>query len=115
MEELISVDTIIDWIKEQIAHKREVPPSVLMDAVTKLTVLMGDETDKLYEFQQKVAHLKVLYIEQDQSATEAKIRVEASDIYKLMMQQKSKIDRIIEFIRIMKVRAKLKIGEANSY
>lgn len=108
---LITCDLILDWLQKKIENKEEVAPSTFLDASLKLSILIGDEEDRLYQLQQDIAVLKVAEIELGRSATEARLRVEATPIYKQMLQLKAKIGRIFEFIRIMKIRSRMKETE----
>lgn len=102
-----SIDTILQNFDERVSTKMPISPDEWVTAAQFITVLMGDETDKLYELQQKVAQVKVVYIEEGDSVAKAKAKVEASDEYKEMCRQKAKIERIEEFIRVSKLRARL--------
>jgi len=78
-----------------------------LDAAQKLTMLLGDEHDKLFELQQIVANLKVGCLEEGTSSVEAKTRVEATDAFRSMQKQKAKIGRIEEMVRIAKIQARM--------
>lgn len=109
----VTTETIINWIKEQVENKQPVAPGLWVDSAAKLNVLLADEHNKLFEYQQKVAQMKLGYLQgQDKiNVSEAKLRVEATDEYRLMHEQKAKIERIIEFIRIAKVQARMTMEE----
>lgn len=111
---MVNCDTIIDWIKSQVESKNPIDPNLWMDACSKLIVLVGDETDKLFDLQQEVSHLKTIRIENKESVSQAKVYVEATDAFKNMQKQKAKIERIFEMIRISKIRARLAIDEYKS-
>lgn len=111
MSEVVTTDTIIDFLQVKVEQKEPISPSVWLDAAQKLNVLTGDETDKLYDMQQKVAIKKVSYIEAGKSVSEAKSLIEATDEHKEMMKQKAKVSRIEEFIRIAKIQARMKDNE----
>ncbi len=107
----ITSDFIINEIRERIKNKEQIPPDWWCDASDKLNVLLGDETDLLAYYQQQVAQRKVAFIEQGKSVSEAKVRTEAEDIYREMNKQNAKIKQIEEFIRINKIRSRLKDNE----
>ena len=112
---MVSCDTIIDWMKEQVESKNPVSPHLFLDAVTKLSVLVGDETDKLFDLQHIVAELKHrLIIDTKCSVAEAKVRIEANTAYTQMLKQKAKCERIFEMIRIGKIRSRMAIDEYKS-
>ena len=105
--EKITCDTIIDYLKEVIEKKQILPPETFIDAAEKLNILRSDEDDKLVNLMQKVAQLKSNSILQGASVAQAKVHAEASDSYKEMLIQKMRCERITEFIRIEKIRARL--------
>lgn len=111
MSELITTDTIINWITEQVETKQTIDPNTFFDAAVKLNVLLGDEQEKLFRFQQECAKLKGEYILDGKSVAMAKVLVEATDSYREMLNQKAKIERVIETIRIAKLSARIRYEE----
>ena len=111
MNTLVTSDTILSWLEEQVENKTPVSPQTWAEACLKLTALMGGETDKLFELQQKVALMKVALIEDGKSVAYAKTKVEASDEYKEARKQEARIERITELVRISKLRARLNANE----
>lgn len=116
-QQIITVDFIIDTLKEYVETKQPVSPQVWVEAAQKLNVLLGDEHDKMFDLQQKVAQLKVDYLNDDEkrNVSKAKMLVEASEDYKELCKLKAKVGRIEEFIRIAKIQARLKDGELKGY
>lgn len=114
-KELITTDTILEFLQECFENKKTVSPHVLIDSAYKLNILVGNDHDKLYDLQQKVALAKVLHIENNKSVAEAKVRVEGSDIFKEMRVQEAKIGRIEEAVRISKLMARMKNDEIKGY
>ncbi len=109
-----TVDTIIEYLEESVRLKRPVSPGEWLDACQFLSLLMGDETDKLLELQQKDAQAKLDLMEAGKSAAHAKIAVEASENYKCTKRQEAKIDRVVEMIRISKLQARMRMDEFHS-
>ena len=114
--ELVTTDSIIKYLQEKVEKKEPLHASVWLDSAQKLNILIGDEHDKLFDLQQKVALLKIQYYEnalegQKPNVSRAKMYVEATDQYKQMQAVKAKILAIEEFIRIAKIQAKLKDTE----
>lgn len=114
--ELVTTDKIIDYLQTKVENKEPIHASVWLDAAQKLNILIGDEHDKLYDLQQKVANLKVKFYEdvkegEKPNVSKAKMYVEASEEYKELHKQKAKIGSIEEFIRIAKIQARLKDTE----
>lgn len=111
MAEKITIDTIVDWLKDAVEHKRVVDAHTWVDAAQKMTVLLGDEHDKLYDLEQQVAQQRVKLITDGFPVSKAKAFLEETDIYKQARTQKARIGRIEEMVRIAKVQARLKDNE----
>lgn len=115
-EELVSVDLIIDWLQKQVKERIPIPPHIWLDAVQKMNVLLGEEQAKLFDYQQEVAKLKNLLLDDPEtSVAKAKIRVEATEEYKKSKMQEAKISRVIEMIRIGKLQARMSNEEIKNY
>lgn len=115
MEEKITVDTIVNYLRDCVEGKVVIDAHTWIDAAQKLTVLLSDEHDKLFDLQQIVAQKKVNLIEGGASGAESKMRVEALDEYREMSKQRAKIERIEEMVRIAKIQARLKDEEMRGY
>lgn len=114
--ELVTTDSIISYLQGKVENKEPLHASVWLDAAQKLNILIGDEHDKLFDLQQKVATMKVAYYEnvkenEKPNVSKAKMYIETTDEYKAMNKQKAKITAIEEFIRIAKIQARLKDTE----
>ena len=111
--QLVSVNSIMAYLQEQVENKMPLSPSIWVDAAGKIAVLLGDENDKLFELQQKVAQIRVEYIHKGagMSVTEAKARTEATEEYKEFHKQKARVEQIAEFIRIAKLRSRISMEE----
>lgn len=113
-KDVITTDTIINWLQNQVEQKLPVDAYTWLDACQKITVLLGAEHDKLFEIEQRVAQDKVEWIENGKSAVEAKARVEGSNNFKEARKQQAKIKRIEEMVRIAKIQARMKDFEMRS-
>lgn len=104
----ITSDTILDFLKEKVATKSPLNPEMWLDAAAKLNLLLGDEMDTLADLKQKVANIKLEFLERSEkrNVSEARLRTEATEEYRLMKKQEAKCDRIEEFIRIAKLMAR---------
>ena len=80
-KDLVSIDTILEWLRKSVEEKQPIPPSTFLDAAAKLIVLLADLDDDLI-----------------------KAKFEAERLQR-------KRDRIVEFIRISKKRVDLKEWE----
>ena len=116
MNEIVTVDTIIGFLKNAVEQHQPLAPATWADAAQKLNVLLGDEHDKLYDLQHQVANIKLAFLEADpeRNVSAAKTRIEATDEYRDLRKQEAKCRRIEEFIRISKVQARLREAEYRS-
>ncbi len=113
LDKKVTVDSLINYLQNKVENKVVLNPNVWIEVAVRLNVLQGAEMDKLLELQQQVAKLKIESIESDpkRNVSKAKMFVEATDLYKDMKRQEAKIDRIIEFIRLSKVQARMRDEE----
>ena len=103
-----SVDDILEVLHDWSANKVPVDPGAWLDASLKLMALLGNESDKLFELESALANFKsVLMDEPGMTAAKAKIRAEASPQFLEAQKLKSKINRVVEIIRIAKARSRL--------
>ena len=107
----VTTDLILQTMKELVEEKHLIAPAQWLDASFKLNLLVGDEEDRLYEIESRLAKMKAAYIEEGETSAAAKARVEAEDDFLEMRKLKGKVKRVQEFIRIAKTRAKLKEDE----
>lgn len=116
MENLVTTDTILDWLQEQVEQKQPVTPTKSLEIAQKLNVLLGDEHDHLYKLEQEVAKAKLEMLSKgDKSVARAEIEVQATDLFRTRQNQKARIGRIEEMIRISKRQATLKSEEFGNY
>ena len=110
-----TVDSIMEYFEKAVKEKRILSPHEWVEGAQYANILIGDETDKLFESQQTLNILKRDYIEEYGTVAKAKVFTEVTDEYKDYCKQKAKIDRVIEFIRIAKLQARLRNEEFKSY
>lgn len=93
-----------------------IAPEEWLLAAQMLTVLITEETNKLYELQSVVAKEKLFLMDTPRngkkgvefmSSAEAKTRTEATDEYRDMKKQEAFIEQIWEIIRVAKKQAEL--------
>ena len=108
MENLTTIDSIIKYFEEQVEQKKPISPILWLNAAQKLNVLLGNEIDREAELQQSCAKIKITHIENKKSVSEAKARMEASDLYKEYRKQKGKIEQVQEFIRLAKAQSRIR-------
>ena len=115
--EIVTVDTILNYLQEKIEQKEPIAPTVYVEAAQKLNVLLSDEHDLLFSMQQGIAKKKVelLSREAKRNVSAVKLMIEATDEYLAMRMQEAKIGRIEEFIRIAKIQARVRETEMRGY
>ncbi len=111
MEDLTTIDKILEYLETQIRQRQVVDAHTWLRAAQALNTLMSDEHDKLYDLQQKVANMKVKFIFEGDSVAMAKAKTDASDEYKHYKIQEARIGRIEEMIRLSKIQSRLKDNE----
>lgn len=104
-------DEIIQSLEDMIEKKLPISAEYYLEQAQRLAVLVGDENDTLHKMQKAIAQRKVEWIEKGKSVAEARLRVEAEDIYEFMQNQKAKVERINEIIRIAKIQARMRQSE----
>lgn len=116
MEKLRTVDSILEWMYKQVSSKQIVSPYEYIQAAEMLNALIGDETDKLFLLEQKLAITRAEMLkDSNMPVSRVKVIVEASDTYREARMTKAKIDRVNEHIRIAKLQARMKNEEFINY
>ena len=108
---VITTDLILGDLKKWVEEKIPVDAHKWLDAAQKLTALMGDEHDRLFEMQREIADMKVQFIEGGATVAKANLLVERLNEYTRMQQQRAKIERVEEMVRIAKLQARMKDTE----
>ena len=111
MDNLTTIDSIIDYLKDKVEQKIPIAPTLWLNAAQKLNVLLGNENDRLAELFQSTRKIIIAHIEEDKSATESKARMEMTDVYKEYNKQKAKIVQVEEFIRLAKAQSRVRNEE----
>lgn len=101
----------MDWLEEMVKEKKFLSAHDWVNTAQKLNVLLGDEQDKLFDMEQKIAQIKNVCINAGKNVSQCKVMCETTDTYKEMKKQKALIGRVEETIRIAKYQAKLKDNE----
>lgn len=102
-----TTDGILEVLEQWAREKRPIDPTAYVEAAQKLVTLMGDEHDRLFLLEQKVAKARIEYLEGGMSATAARMHAETSEDYLEARRQKAKISRIEETVRLAKLRGRM--------
>jgi hypothetical protein len=107
MEQKVTTDTILNWLKERVESKASIPQDIWLDSSFKLNLLLDDEEHQMEVMRQEVAKgkLDILRNQEKRNVAAAEMETEATDEYRLMREQEHRVDRIKEFIRIAKKNA----------
>ncbi len=108
MPDKVTASTIIDYLKNAVEGRATLNPEVWLDGAWKLTLLVGDENEKLNRLRQEVAikRLDILKGMDKRNVSEARLIVEATDEYRQMKDQEARCEQIDEFIRVAKLSAR---------
>lgn len=112
--EKVTVDTILDWLTEQVREKRPIPPELYLDISIKLNLLKSDENDKLIELRHALAVKRANYVNEGGTSAAANIRLEADPLYMDVKKQEARLKTIDEAIKQGKLYARIKNDEMNS-
>ena len=106
---MITADLILTELRDRVAKKIPISKDDWLDIAFKLNTLILDENETLFTMKQAVAIRKrdILNLQEKKNVAALEIQVEALDEYKQMMIQESKINQIMEFIRIAKKQSDL--------
>lgn len=113
-EELVSTDTILNWLSGQVKHKIPIAPERYLDAIMKLNLLKSEDNDQLIELKHELAVKRANYVNEGGTSAAANILLEADETFKLVKKLEAKMKMIEETIRIGKIAARLKNDELNN-
>lgn len=102
MEDLNTVDYIIDWLKDKAERRDVLGPSEWLRCALAINVLLQGEEDKLFEIEHGLANKKQEALTSGSNGVEARAIIEASNEYLQARKLKAKIDRAKEIIRLAK-------------
>lgn len=107
-------DSILLALEAMARSKEPIDPTQWVEGASKLVALMSDEHNKLFMLEQQVARQRVELIENGFTVAKARAFVEANEEYRTARMQKAKIDRILETIRLAKLRGRMAQDEYRS-
>ncbi len=103
-KEVVSSDTILNWLKAQVESKRVIAREEWLDVAFRLNLLRIDEAQLYNKMRQAVAKkkLEILKGQDKKNVSLAEAEIESLDENLFMRDQEDKIYSIDEFIRIAK-------------
>lgn len=114
MDDFVTTDKILEWLKTQVEQKHPISPMLYLDASIKLNLLKSEDNDKLIELRHQLALKRAEYVNEGGTSAAANIRLEADPLFKEVKQLEAKIKQIEECVRLGKLSARLKSDEMNS-
>ena len=106
-----TVDSILAVLEQWSAGKNPIDPAAWVDAGLKLTALLGNETDKLHDLEHDRAVKRATMLLQGDTVAKARVVAESFPEYLKMRKQKSKIEHVLEIIRLAKLRSRMSMEE----
>lgn len=107
----VTVDKIIEKLQEWVENRQPIDAHTWLDAAGKITVLLGDEHDKLFAMKQSIANHKYHLMSEGLKSSAAQAQIETTDEFRQSQEQEAKIKRVEEMVRISKIRAQLAKNE----
>lgn len=107
MQELITIDTIMDYFQKAVEEKTPISPSLWLDGAIKVTALLGNLDDELVEAQFATTTLLAGLLDTGVSVSLAKAKMNATEAYKSFLKLKAKRERVEQFIMLAKKRCSL--------
>lgn len=94
-------------IEQAVREKQPLSPHDWIETAEYLNILRSEPQERLFELQQMVAQIRVQCLKDGHNGVVTKAMVEVSDVYREMLKQKAKLDRINETILLAKKHATL--------
>lgn len=102
-----TVDSILKAFEDMAERKVSLDPHQYLEGTAKLLALIGNEQDKYYELEHKLAIIRSMEMDKWGNASKARITAEATQEYLEARKLKAKIDRVFEAIKIGKLMARM--------
>lgn len=99
-----SADAIIQKVRDTITRGGIIPPGEWLEMAFDLNALIGDENDKYAEMYANAHLIQVQSLNAGETAAKSEAMMKASPTYVELLKQKGKVEQIMEFIRIAKIR-----------
>src|SRR3990167_8099667 len=110
-ENLVSVDTILNYFKCAIEQRIPLPPADYLDSAAKLNVLLEEIDEAWILARMELNKKKVGLIESGMRVAQAQVFVEATGEWAEMMRIIAKRERVRQFIMLAKKRSELREWE----
>ena len=110
-DKLVTTEKIMDYFTEKVSQKEPIAPYLWLEGALKLSVLIGEDQNKLFNLNQKVAQGKETRIRNGENVSRARSFVETTDEYVEACKLKAKIERAWEFIKCAKLYSRLSQDE----
>lgn len=102
-----TIDSILQDFETKVKENQPISPAEFLNGAIKLNALQGTLDNETLEAEMAFNCEKATMIESNMPNAKADTLAKATDKYKEYKKNKAKCDRVIEFIRIAKLRSKL--------
>lgn len=102
-----TAETIIASFTRRVSDREAIPADEWLQAAQFLVVLIGDESNKLFEAEQAYSKESLKWVDLGRTNSEAEKRAKVSPEYLAFRKQASFVKQIEEFIRLAKKQAAL--------
>ena len=99
-----TADGIIGKIRNSVRAGNPIAPSEWLELAFDLNALIGEENDKYARMYREAHEVQVEEIGEGKTVSQAEATMKASVMYEDLLKQKGKVEQIMEFIRIAKIR-----------
>lgn len=103
----MTIETILDWIKDKIDQAVPVSPHDWLDSAARLNVLMLDLEDELVAAEMEINTAVSKKLESGMAHNAARSLVKGTEAYGHFLKLKAKKERVVEFVRLAKKRTEL--------
>jgi hypothetical protein len=110
-----TIDTLMEAMQERVEKGEIIGPHDWIDYAGRLNLFRGIDDNVLYKLGQRIAQLRAEYVKDGMSVAAARTLIEASDDYREYKQLQAKLDRVIEEIRLAKIRSRSAAEEMRGY
>lgn len=102
-----TADALLSDLKRLREEGKPIPKEVWLNAAFDLNLFRLDESEKLNLLRQQVAQRKLAALnrQEKRNVAAADAEIEATDEFRMMRDQETKLDIIAEFVRIAKINA----------
>lgn len=107
MENIVTIDTILDWFKKSVEEKIPLRPVDWLDSSAKLIVLSEDLDQEIVDLECDIADNMADYVRDESSVARAKVLAYSGKTFRELKKLLKKKERINQHIMIAKKRTEI--------